>query len=99
MSNELEQPTQDPTETPQVEAVASDTSPAQDESQATPTEAVAEAAPVDAPEAEAPEAVETAETAEPDGSYACAEALSFVPNVKIGSDVNGGRKLEFGAAE
>lgn len=30
----------------------------------------------------------------PDGSYAVAEALTFVPNVKIVDDVNNGRKLE-----
>jgi hypothetical protein len=28
-----------------------------------------------------------------DGSYAVAEALTFVPNVKIVDDINGGRKL------
>ena len=28
-----------------------------------------------------------------DGSYAVAEALSFVPNVKIVDDINNGRKL------
>lgn len=29
----------------------------------------------------------------PDGSYAVAEALCFVPHVQIGDDVNGGRRL------
>jgi hypothetical protein len=28
-----------------------------------------------------------------DGSYAVAEALTFVPNVNIADDINGGRKL------
>lgn len=30
----------------------------------------------------------------PDGSYAVAEALTFVPNVMIVDDINNGRKLE-----
>jgi hypothetical protein len=35
----------------------------------------------------------TTQQRNPDGSYAVAEALTFVPNVKIQDDVNGGRKL------
>ena len=30
-----------------------------------------------------------------DGSYAVAEALTFVPNVRIEDDINGGRRLIF----
>lgn len=36
----------------------------------------------------------TTQQRNPDGSYAVAEALTFVPNVGIVIDVNGGRKLE-----
>jgi hypothetical protein len=35
----------------------------------------------------------TTQQRNPDGSYAVAEALAFVPCMKIGPDVNGGRKL------
>jgi len=35
----------------------------------------------------------TTQQKNPDGSYAVAEALSFVPNVRIVRDVNEGRKL------
>ena len=35
----------------------------------------------------------TTQQRNPDGSYAVAEALTFVPGVKIVFDVNGGRKL------
>lgn len=35
----------------------------------------------------------TTQQRNPDGSYAVAEALTFVPGVKIADDVNGGRKL------
>ena len=35
----------------------------------------------------------TTQQQNPDGSYAVAEALSFVPNVKIVADDNSGRKL------
>ena len=35
----------------------------------------------------------TTQQRNPDGSYAVAEALSFVPEVKIGDDENNGRKL------
>ena len=35
----------------------------------------------------------TTQQRNPDGSYAVAEALTFVPGVKISPDVNGGRKL------
>lgn len=35
----------------------------------------------------------TTQQRNPDGSYAVAEALTFVPDVKIVSDENGGRKL------
>jgi len=41
----------------------------------------------------------TTQQRNPDGSYACAEAVTFVPNVSIIPDANGGRKLTFGAAE
>jgi hypothetical protein len=36
----------------------------------------------------------TTQQRNPDGSYAIAEALTFVPNVKIVDDINNGRKLE-----
>ena len=35
----------------------------------------------------------TTQQRNPDGSYAVAEALTFVPNVRITDDINGGRKL------
>jgi len=35
----------------------------------------------------------TTQQRNPDGSYAVAEALTFVPGVKIADDVNEGRKL------
>lgn len=35
----------------------------------------------------------TTQQRNPDGSYAVAEALTFVPNVRIVDDINGGRKL------
>lgn len=35
----------------------------------------------------------TTQQKNPDGSYAIAEALAFVPNVRIEEDINGGRKL------
>lgn len=35
----------------------------------------------------------TTQQRNPDGSYSVAEALSFVPNVKIVDDINNGRKL------
>lgn len=35
----------------------------------------------------------TTQQRNPDGSYAVAEALTFVPGVKIADDVNGGCKL------
>lgn len=35
----------------------------------------------------------TTQQRNPDGSYAVAEALTYVPGVKIANDVNGGRKL------
>ena len=35
----------------------------------------------------------TTQQRNPDGSYSVAEALSFVPDVKIVDDVDGGRKL------
>ena len=35
----------------------------------------------------------TTQQRNPDGSYAVAEALTFVPGAKIMDDVNGGRKL------
>lgn len=35
----------------------------------------------------------TTQQRNPDGSYAVAEALSFVPDVTIVDDLNGGRKL------
>ncbi len=35
----------------------------------------------------------TTQQRNPDGSYAVAEALGFVPHVKIVKDINGGRKL------
>ena len=35
----------------------------------------------------------TTQQRNPDGSYAVAEALTFVPGVKIAYDVNNGRKL------
>ena len=35
----------------------------------------------------------TTQQRNPDGSYAVAEALTFVPGVSIKEDVNGGRKL------
>ena len=35
----------------------------------------------------------TTQQRNPDGSYAVAEALTFVPGVQIADDVNGGRKL------
>lgn len=35
----------------------------------------------------------TTQQRNPDGSYSCAEALSFVAGVKIVSDINNGRKL------
>lgn len=35
----------------------------------------------------------TTQQRNPDGSYAVAEALTYVPGVKIADDVNGGRKL------
>ena len=37
----------------------------------------------------------TTQQRNPDGSYTVAEALSFVPEVTIVDDVNGGRKLVF----
>ena len=36
----------------------------------------------------------TTQQRNPDGSYAVAEALTFVPGVKIEPDVNNGRKLQ-----
>jgi len=38
----------------------------------------------------------TTQQKNPDGSYAVAEALAFVPGVKIIDDVNDGRKLGIG---
>ena len=38
----------------------------------------------------------TTQQKNPDGSYAIAEALAFVPGVKIIDDVNDGRKLGIG---
>lgn len=35
----------------------------------------------------------TTQQRNPDGSYAVAEALTFVPSVRIVDDINGGRKL------
>jgi len=35
----------------------------------------------------------TTQQRNPDGSYSVAEALTFVPGVRIADDVNGGRKL------
>ena len=35
----------------------------------------------------------TTQQRNPDGSYAVAEAVTFVPGVKIGNDKNNGRKL------
>lgn len=35
----------------------------------------------------------TTQQTNPDGSYAVAEAITFVPNVCIADDLNGGRKL------
>lgn len=35
----------------------------------------------------------TTQQRNPDGSYAVAEALTYVPGVKIANDVDGGRKL------
>lgn len=35
----------------------------------------------------------TTQQRNPDGSYAVAEALTYVPGVKLADDVNGGRKL------
>lgn len=35
----------------------------------------------------------TTQQRNPDGSYSVAEALTFVPGVKIVPDINGGRKL------
>lgn len=35
----------------------------------------------------------TTQQRNPDGSYVVAEALTFVPSVRIAEDVNGGRKL------
>ena len=35
----------------------------------------------------------TTQQRNPDGSYALAEALTFVPGVEVASDVNGGRRL------
>lgn len=35
----------------------------------------------------------TTQQRNPDGSYALAEALTFVPGVQIADDANGGRKL------
>lgn len=35
----------------------------------------------------------TTQQRNPDGTYSCAEALTFVPGVSITPDVNGGRKL------
>jgi hypothetical protein len=35
----------------------------------------------------------TTQQRNPDGSYAVAEAITFVPYVRIDTDVNGGRKL------
>lgn len=39
----------------------------------------------------------TTQQMNPDGSYAVAEALTFVPSVCVVDDVNGGRKLGTGA--
>lgn len=36
----------------------------------------------------------TTQQRNPDGSYSVAEALTFVPHVRIVDDVNGGRKLD-----
>lgn len=36
----------------------------------------------------------TTQQRNPDGSYAVAEALAFVPGVRVVDDANGGRKLE-----
>jgi hypothetical protein len=38
----------------------------------------------------------TTQQRNPDGSYAIAEALTFVPSVIIVDDVNGGRRLTYG---
>ena len=35
----------------------------------------------------------TTQQKNPDGSYSVAEALTFVPGVKLASDINNGRKL------
>jgi hypothetical protein len=35
----------------------------------------------------------TTQQRNPDGSYAIAEAITFVPHTRIDNDVNGGRKL------
>ena len=35
----------------------------------------------------------TTQQKNPDGSYAVAEALTFVPDVKVAPDINNGRKL------
>ena len=35
----------------------------------------------------------TTQQRNPDGSYAVAEAITYVPGVKLSDDVNGGRKL------
>lgn len=40
----------------------------------------------------------TTQQRNPDGSYALAEALTFVPNVAIVKDENGGRKIVWGAS-
>jgi hypothetical protein len=37
----------------------------------------------------------TTQQRNPDGSYSVAEALSFVPNVRIVDDENSGRRLEY----
>jgi hypothetical protein len=36
----------------------------------------------------------TTQQRNPDGSYALAEALTFVPGVRVTDDVNGGRRLD-----
>jgi hypothetical protein len=41
----------------------------------------------------------TTQQRNPDGSYAVAEALTFVPDVKVVEDENGGRKLINRAAQ
>ena len=39
----------------------------------------------------------TTQQRNPDGSYAVAEALTFVPGAKVVADVNGGRKIVVGS--